>query len=83
MKLKFDRLINISLTYGTSVTIPKDEFWSFLYKASGSGEGFFVGEQSFSDTGFRALKISGEIKLHSKLNKVLINGVAFKVVKEE
>lgn len=83
MRLKFDRLINVRLSDGNSVTVPQDELWKVSiytfddsYYVSGSTVEKDKNISLFSKGTYIGCRTS-----HN--NDLIIQGVAFKVVKEE
>lgn len=77
-KLKFDRLINISLESIESVTVPKDELWRVSAFTNSNGAEM-NGKSGYVDKDI--FLMSSGCKLKPSMNMV-IQGMAFKAVEE-
>ena len=82
MRLKFDRLINITLM-SESVRVPKDELWKITMYMSPNNtlkiDGIPMDYGTYLNSGF----VSGGTEIQSYKGWPKMMGIAFKVVKEE
>lgn len=78
-KLKFDRLINLSMSKGEAITIPKDEIWKGRFYGVNDYAVLYVNGQKVLESDQELNCIEGATLRLSESN-VTIQGIAFKVV---
>lgn len=79
-KIKFDRLINITLNSSSSTIVPTDEVWRVTM--FGSSITPYINGDSFKKPDYNVLVSSGaKLELRGG-SSMTIQGIAFKVVKQ-
>lgn len=81
MRLKFDRLINITIESRNTMTVPEGELWRYSI-AVGGYTNFKINNTQLSE-GLYNGQASGGCRLEVDGYSVAVQAIVFKVVKEE